>query len=150
MNRTNKGKRRTASSERNGLGELIRHSAIGAAIAVALCGAFCVLGGALCLLSDDPRTLTLPIALIGLYVSAFLGGRIAARLHKGAVLWCGLISGGLLAVLFWFLTLFFPHGEANTVFPISLLLRIGTVVVSMLGSILPFSAKRKRHPQKKR
>ena len=150
MNRNNKNKRRAASSESGEFYGLIKHSAIGAAASAALAGLFCVLGAALCLLSDDPRVLTFPIALGGLYVSAFLGGRIASRLNKNAVLWCGLICGGMLAVFFWFLTIFFPRGEANTAFPFSLLLRLLTIGCSILGALIPLASKKTHRHKRKR
>lgn len=150
MNRNNKSKHRATSSDSGGIGNLIKHSCIGAAASVALAGLFCVLGAALCLLSNDPRALTFPIALGGLYIAAFGGGRIAARLHKSAVLWCGLISGGLLAVFFWFLTLFFPRGEASTAFPVGLFLRMLTILFSILGAVIPFAPKKVRHRKRNR
>lgn len=150
MNRNHKNKHHGASAESGGFSDLIKHSAMGTAVSVALSMIFCILGAALCSLSKDPRVLTFPIALISLYIAAFWGGRIATRLHKRAVLWCGLISGALLAVFFWFLTLFFPHGEANTAFPVSLLLRMLTVGFSILGALIPHTSPKRRHHNRKR
>ena len=150
MNRNNKNKHRVTSSDSGSMNTLIKHTAIGAAVSTALAGLFCVLGAGLCLLSNDPRVLTFPIALCGLYIAAFLGGRISAHLHKSAILWCGLISGGMLTVFFWFLTLFFPREEAITAFPVSFLLRILTIGCSILGALIPLTPKKAHYHNRKR
>ena len=148
MNRTKKSKSRTAPSVSGGFSDLLKHSAIGTATAILFAALLAILGTALCLLSDNPGALAIPVGLIALYLSAIGSGMITARLHKNAVLWCGLLSGGMLAVFFWFLTLFFPHGTPNFPLPFSLLLRVGTVGVSILGALL--SLKRKPTRRHKR
>ncbi len=149
MNRTKKRSKR-ASPPANGVGAMLKHVVIGTGTALLVAALLSLLGAALCLLSDDPAALTLPVGLIALYLAAAMGGMITARLHKENALLCGLLCGGLITVFFWFLTIFFPHASPVLSFPLTLFFRFLTIGSSVLGSTIGLKKQHSRRHKKRK
>lgn len=149
MKPTKKNVKRTASSSQDGFPTLLKHAAMGAGAAIVTAVALCLSGAAICLLSENPASLTGPVGLIALYLAAAIGGWLAARLHKSAFLLCGLLCGGLLTVFFWFLTLFFGNAVQSFSFPLALLLRALTAGAAVLGALLCLKKKAPRRHKRR-
>lgn len=141
-------RKKHAPKENDLFSTLLRHAAIGTGISL-LCGVLLILVGSIVAWrSEDPLTMILPFGLGTLYLSALLGGIVTIRLHGEKALLCGTLCGLLLFVLFWIISLFF-QGEASFSVPLSLLLRILSIVFSIIGAFL--GQKRvKRRPHRKR
>jgi len=146
MSPVKRTKKHPTPSAKGGFPAMLKHAAIGAGIAIALSLVLCLGGSALCLLWKDPATLARPVGMIVLYLSALAGGVISAHLHKKELLPCGILCGIMIAVFFWFLTLFFGNDGSHTPFLLSLLLRLLTVGASTLGALIPLklNAPRRR------
>lgn len=115
-----------------------------------LVGLLLLLGATALLLSTkDPdryhRILSLPM----LYLTAFLGGMIAARFaHRRAPFLCGTALGILLAVLFSLLALLLPDTlSANSAGYLKFLLRLVVIPASLLGAVLGAREKKRKHPR---
>ena len=151
MNVKKKNNRRTLSEgNENSFPELLKNSSIGAGIGLIAAVLFLFIGTGVCYVSNDPTALITPVGVAVLYLSAFIGGMIAKRLNKTSALFCGGICGCLLTVFFWFLTLFFNHTDSDIFsFPLSLVLRGLTILVSILGAVIGTGrkkvSKRRRH-----
>ena len=101
-----------------------------------LCGLvlLSVLAG-LAFTQPDPDSLTTPLSLVVLGLSAAMGGLICTRRCGHSALSCGLSFGLLFALCTWVLSLFIhePSDMALSL-PITLLLRASVVVLSCLGA----------------
>ncbi|MBQ9783098.1 MAG: TIGR04086 family membrane protein [Clostridia bacterium] len=120
--------------------QLLKHTAIGAGIALAVAAALALIAAGICYSTPDPNSLTLPVGMVLPYLSALVGGFAAVRLHRSAPLPCGLLCGGFLALFFLFLTLFF-EGESGIGLPLSIILRVLIPAVSVLGALLGLKRK---------
>ncbi len=136
------------SEEHGGLSSLLLHSGLGTLAALVMGFVFALIGGAICAASEDPLSRILPVALISLYLSAFLGGWITRRLHKKASLLSGLLCGILLSVWFLLLSLFFPDSQPFS-FPLGLFLRFLILFFSILGGYLGATRPKKTSPRRR-
>ena len=114
---------------------LCKNAAIGTAISLLCAVALMLVGSLVCLRSDDPLKLILPIGLGTLYLSALAGGIVTVRRHGKKALLCGALCGLFLFVFFLGISLFF-RGEGAFSFLVTLLLRLLTILFSILGAFL--------------
>ena len=133
-------------SERGSPARLLKHSAIGAGIALACAALLLLITTRICYSTADPNRLTAPVGIALLYLSALLSGLFSVRLHRSAPVPCGLISGSLLMLSFLFFTLFF-RGELREEAGLGLSLLLSILMralipgISILGALL--GSKRK-------
>ena len=102
------------------------------------------------LLSDDPLALLVPLALLSLLVSNFMGGFVSSKIAKEAPLACGLITAatwGLLSVVSS-LCLYTAPSSGYALWQ-GLLLHAMSAGFSILGA-LTGSYKPKKNPKKHR
>lgn len=144
---TSRKKRRT--SENSDLfSVLCKNAALGSAVSLLCAVALMFVGSLVCLRSEDPLKLILPIGLGTLYLSALVGGIVTVRRHEKKALLCGALCGLFLFVFFLGSSLFF-RGEGSFSFFLTFLLRLLTILFSILGAFL--GQKRSGHrPHRKR
>ena len=110
-------------------------------------GMLLLLGSAsLLLTTKDPGRYPAVVGPILLYLTALIGGMIAARLaHRRLPLVCGLGHGILLALTIALIALFLPQSEhASSSIGLAALTHAGVVLASLLGSVLSGRQKRRR------
>ena len=124
---------------------LLKHAAMGAGIALAVSAVLLLPATAICYGAADPNRFTSLAGILLTYLAALIGGLVSVRLHHGAPIPCGLLCGGLLAVFFLFLTVFWePDSNGGLSVPLSLLMRTLIPVVSLLGARLGAKSKSTR------
>ncbi len=105
--------------------------------------------------NPDPDSLTTPLSMAVLGLTALLGGLVAARRGQTAPLLCGLLAGLLFTLLLLVLTLFFSD-DARTQLtlglssPVLWMLHGGVVLLSALGGKLGSRRATKSKHQKRR
>ena len=137
--RTNSTKRRRrapSDNDRSSFSQILKSSAIGCAVSLAIVTALLIAAAAICYASEDPTSLTVPAGAIILAVSSLFGGMISAKINKAKALLCGIGNGILMNLFSLFLGIFTPHGQNDFSFPISLILRTAVVLCSILGSLI--------------
>lgn len=142
-----KRKRSRSPEESNSIPALFQSCAIGFACALLCAALLLVLCAALCSRSPDPQKMILPLGLGTLYLSAFLAGMIAVRRYGCSALLCGALCGALLLVFFWILSAFFQGNDTFSL-PLSLILRLMTVLFPILGAFCGLKRTSKRPHRK--
>lgn len=115
----------------------IQAQAVWALSAVLLLLVFCTIAYS----TDDPDSITFPLSLCALYLSAVIGGIAAVRLSGDGIM-SGLLSGLITMALIWLLTLL-PLPESNVELPMSLLYTALVIPSSVVGSALGHKRKEK-------
>ncbi len=115
----------------------IQAQAVWAPSAVLLLLVFCTIAYS----TDDPDSITLPLSLCALYLSAIIGGIAAVRLSGDGIL-SGLLAGTITAVLVYLLSLL-PLPESHVELPMSLLYTVLVIPASAVGSALGHKRKEK-------
>jgi len=119
----------------------LQAQAVWAPAAVLLLLVFCAVACS----TADPDSITFPLSLCALYLSAVIGGIAAVRL-SGDGLMSGLLSGIFTALLVGLLSLL-PLPDSGTEFPMSLLYTALVIPASVVGSAV--GHRRKEKPGKK-
>ncbi len=150
-----KRKKRTDESKGVGFEAVARGTVTGGAGAVGCMLVLALLSAALCMLTPDPLSLSLPVGMVILYLSAAIGGCISAmglRSNIPAALtasaFCGftvVILTGICSVLQGLLAPDQSHGIGTG---LSLLLRFVAMAVSVTASYL--FCKLKPKPRRRR
>ena len=93
--------------------------------------------------APDPAALARPLGLAASAVTALLGGYVTARIHRHAALFCGLANGcGMITLLL--LSSFCVGSLASGYsFPVTLLLHLAYVALSLVGALLGIRQKPK-------
>ncbi len=87
----------------------------------------------------DPDSVTVPLSLSSLYLSAVIGGIAAVRFSEDGIL-SGTISG-LMSTGILFCLSAMPLPDSTFSFPLSLFLTLAVIPASILGSILGHKRK---------
>lgn len=95
----------------------------------------------------DPLSLIRPLALTGAALTALAGGFLTVRVNGHSALLCGLINGSLLTLLMLILSLFFGDVASGYSTPVSALLHIAFLLLSVAGAFLGL---KKPHKKRKR
>lgn len=148
--KTRRSPRAGNPSERSFL-PLFKESALGASASLLIAASLLFLGAAICLATADPNRLILPVGIVILLSSSFLGGWISsARSHTQALLH-GLLCGGILFLVYWLLSLVLPSSPTDEFSGgISLSLRFLTVAISILGAFLGAKSAPRRGRRRKK
>lgn len=126
----------------------------GILISVAVILLLSIIVSAIIYQTDDPAIYVAPAAYSVLYVSALMGGFMAARFNKKSALLCGLIVGCGLILLTFIISLTIPK-ELSTDYGIieNISLRLAIIVCSIIGAFIGVSDRstvKKRKNHKKR
>ena len=119
------------------LGSLALSVAFGTGVGF-LCFALLIFAfSCLCLAVSDPHSLTTPLSLAAIYLSALVAGFAALRYNRRQdALLCGLVSGVLFALALSLLMLFVRTPETDTSLKNALLLRLLALPSSLCGAFL--------------
>ncbi|MBQ2999651.1 MAG: TIGR04086 family membrane protein [Clostridia bacterium] len=133
--KTTSRKKRRPSEDADLFSVLCKNAAIGMIFSLLCAVALMLIGTFICLRSDDPLKLILPIGLVTLYLSALLGGIVTVRRNGKKALLSGALCGLFLFLFFLGSSLFF-RGEGAFSFLVTLLFRLLTIFFSILGAFL--------------
>lgn len=96
--------------------------------------------------TKDPRSLVLPTGLTVLYLSAFTGGTVGAKISEGIL--CPALSGLIMTALILLLSILYPDGgDMPPLVKTAAFLSVG--LSSLLGGAAYFFAERKRGRKRK-
>lgn len=135
---------RTSTSE-NSYG-IAAASAFGACIGALLAAILLFVCTFICISVENPDKLTAPLAILSVIVVYFSAGFAAVRKRRAAIP-CGALSGGIITAVFFIISLFLNKNLSSGLsLPVSLLIRLSFIVVSILGALLGTNVgvKRKR------
>ena len=139
-NTQKKRKQRQKSSDttvNGGLLHTTKSALFGAMIGIVSAFVFMTAGAFVCYLTSDPNAFVDVTALVSLYISSLVCGFAAAKKNRSSALLCGSLSGIFMMLFFVVCSLFFDsNSEAAFDFPISVLLRVAMIAVSVLGGYL--------------
>ena len=139
-----KNRRATIDS---GFGNLMQSALFGALIGLLSATLLLFAATAVCYATTDPASMTTPLALAVLYLSALIAGFAALRRHRSMALACGSLCGLFLMLVFLAVSLILGHRvEGGFSLPLSLLVRALMIPVSAIGGYLGLPKK----PQRKR
>lgn len=138
-------KKRMTSSESGAshTGKIALSSLFGAAVSIGLMLLGLLVSSAICLLLKDPHGILRTVCLVNMYIFAFCAGFIASRRNgRSDALLCGVISGASFIFALWILSLVMgvlviPTHRS----PLSLLFKLISVIVSIVGAYVGISAK---------
>ena len=100
--------------------------------------------------SSDPSALIMPLGLAALMISCFAGGFVTTKLTRSAPMICGIVFGGLSALLMLAMSLIFSGApSSHFTFFQGLLMHGFALLFSILGA-LTGNYKRKPDPRKRR
>lgn len=83
----------------------------------------------------DPDPAIQPVALLIAFLTAFVGGVIAGRIHRAAPALCGPVNGCFLLALMLLLSLFFRNMAFGYSIGIALLLHALILLLSLAGAL---------------
>ena len=97
--------------------------------------------------AEDPGSMTMPLSLAALYLSAFLSGIAAVRFSGDGIL-SGLLSGVVTALLMLLFSCL-PLPSSGVSFPMNLLLTAAVIPCSCAGAFIGRKRNRRKSPLKK-
>ena len=149
MNKSNSGrKKRGTSAVNNDIGtpRAITYGVLAGFTTSILC---CIISAIICVFSPDPDKLVAPCATISAILAHFAGGFFSSK-KKKAPLPCGLATGGILAFIFWIISMFFSESYSYSLsIVISLLIRLSMIAVSVTGALLGGNQTHKRNRRRR-
>ena len=147
-----KNKHHSKSSRKNREGSPLS-ALLKGLVAATVCALLMILLSALVVFkTPDPGSLTLPAALVSLYICAFVGGLTSSLTFDGDVL-CGVLCGGTIFTAIVLLSLLLPGGAAKNIgMGASIGLHAVSVLFSLFGALAASSIvkSRSRRRRKKR
>jgi putative membrane protein (TIGR04086 family) len=136
------------SVSRQGAGKVSKYSLpaacmFGVCVALVTALFLAIVCAIICSASGNAYKLLTPLSFVSTVAVYFVCGFATAKRYSAAIP-AGAISGAVLCILFFIVSLFLSSSLASgTSLPVSLLIRLSFVVVSMLGAILGANAKKK-------
>ena len=145
-----KNKHYSKSSHKNCTGSPLSAILKGLIVA-AICALIMILLSALVVFkTPDPGSLTIPAALVSLYICGFVGGFAAALAFDGDVL-CGLLCGGTIFMVIVLLSLLLPGGAAKSIgLGVSIGLHAVSVLFSLFGALAAASIVKSRSQRRRK
>lgn len=146
-----KSKASRSSTGKSGDCGIFKASLIGAGVGIGFAVILLLACSLAALCCADPDSLTAPLGFISALLVYFISGFTACKL-KRAALPCGLLSGALVTVIFTAVSLALDSSFASdTPLPVSLLIRLSMLAVSLLGALLGVNTvKGTRHRSRRR
>lgn len=140
INKTKSTSRREHSAQAPGL---MHDVGKGLLISIGIAVSLNLLASLAAYFAPDPAALARPLGLAASAVTALLGGYVTARIHRHAALFCGLANGcGMITLLL--LSSFCVGSLASGYsFPVTLLLHLAYVALSLVGALLGIRQKPK-------
>lgn len=127
-----------------------KNGVIGFLSAVLVSALLLLLFGWLCVTREDPEQLIGILGSVALYVSAAVGGFVAARFNKKDGLLSGLVSGGALMLLVIVLSFILREGQERATVLNWIMFFIIPAVSAFGGYVgIPSGKKRKKHRKKR-
>ena len=159
MNIQKKAKHKTAvftrsakTSEDNTLIKTLKASLWGTLVTIGVGFLLLLVGTAVAFSSSDPGALIDPVSYVSLYMASFFGGFTCAKLNPRSPY----LSSGLAAGVFVILSMIVALAMPSSTYSLEstwdgLLLRLATVLVFFLGTLIGLKGAGKAHkPKKKR
>ena len=142
--------RSDSTDEKATLATIVKNAAFGL-IGFLVCGLTLVTAAcAAAYAGSDPSALIMPLGLAALMISCFAGGFITSKLTRSAPMICGVVFGGLSALLMLAMSLLFSDAPSSHFsFWQGLLMHGFALLFSILGA-LTGNYKRKPNPRKRR
>ena len=146
----NRGRRRSADAERGAV-SLIKSSFMGLGFSLACSVILWLIASAIAYANNDPDSVAGGLGLAAIYLAGFAGGFFAVRMNREGAILCGLVCGGLLAILTLFVSVFFPSSySSNYPLIVSVAMRAAIVLFSGLGAFAGVHRKKnRRHPRRR-
>ncbi len=146
-----KRKPRQSEAQAAGFEAVAMGALIGSGGALVCMLALALISAALCMLSPDPASLSMPIGLAILYISSALGGALSSKSFKGE-LSSALTASGMCGFVLFVLTgicsvlqgLLAPEASHGFGLPTATLLRVLAVAVSMLSACIFCKVRQKK------
>ena len=104
------------------------------------------LAGLICMYTEDPRVMIKPLGIAALYLSAIIGGIVAAKINKIQGLLTGSVVGGMFALFVGLLSLILRDGNDKMGF-VTVVMFLLIVPAGSVGGFLgvPTKSKRKKY-----
>ena len=96
---------------------------------------------------DDPDSVVGALGLSVIYLSALIGGFVAVRYNKKDALICGMLSGAMLTLLFFVISLLFEDNSSYSLLT-ELLLRGAMMLMSVFGAFAGLHRKDRRRKRR--
>lgn len=140
--------KKRSRTETRGEGGMLMSSLFGALAALISSVLLLIIGTAIASVCADPDKILGALSIASLYISALVGGFVSVKRNGGGALLCGLISGFILALFFFALSLCFTadYSSGYSVL-VKFVIRAGSVLASVLGA---FAALHKPERRRKR
>ncbi len=146
-----KGKRKGRGEEYGKAVSVIRSSFIGLGVSLAFAVVLWFVASAVAYANNDPDSVAGGLGFAAIYISSMAAGFAAVRVNRQSALLCGLLSGGLLALMMFFVSIFFtPSYSSNYPFILSFGMRAAMVLFSVLGAFAGLHRTSRRKRGKKR
>ena len=131
----NRSARKNSAAELSAPAAIIRSSFIGAGIAVIVSAVLLFAATLIAYANADPESVTGMLGLAAIYIASMSAGFCSVRINRQSALACGALSGFLLALLFFVVSLFFDTSYSSE-YPIvaKLALRAAILLMSVLGA----------------
>lgn len=142
-----KGKRKSRGEEYGKAVSVIRSSFIGLGVSLIFAVVLWFVASAVAYANKDPDAVAGGLGFAAIYISSMAAGFAAVRVNGHSALFCGLLSGGLLALLMFFVSIFFNSSYSSD-YPF--ILALGMRGIMVLFSVFGAFAGLHRTSRKKR
>ncbi len=139
-----KSRKKGRSEDAPPLVSVFKSSLMGFAAALASALVLWIAASAIAYANDDPDSVVGALGLGVIYISALIGGFVSVRQNKKDALLCGIVSGAMLALCFFVISLFFADGSSSYSFLIELILRGAMLLMSVFGAFAGLNRGNKR------
>ncbi len=137
-------------SEHSGAKGMLFSALFGNCISFASFIAFILILSGICLCVDNPHTIVLPLCLVSLYASAFVGGFAAIKKNRGAdALLCSGLSGAMLTAELWMVFAILKKAFGITqMLSMSTVFKLIIIPMTVIGGLVSLSGSNKKPKRK--
>lgn len=143
-----KGRKKLRSEDTPPLVSVFKSSLTGFIAALVSALVLWIAASAIAYANDDPDSVVGALGLGVIYISALIGGFVAVRHNKKDALLCGIVSGAMLSLFFFIISLFFEDSSSSYSFLIELMLRGAMLLMSVFGAFAGLHRKDKRRKRR--
>ena len=145
------GRKKRMREEHGELAWLVRSCFIGFGVSVAVAAGLWLAASVISYAQNDPDAFVGTLGFAAIYLAALVAGFVSVKINKERALACGALSGFLLALLFFVISLFFSGDySSNYPFIVGVALRAAMILMSVLGAFAAVHHKKKRRVRGKR